>query len=194
LVQYKLFQHHLGDAGLHVAAARGPGSGALPAAEDAANAVRRRGWMTLGALVAGMVLVYLLVLTGVVVIDPLTLAQTTGVLLTAIAVGYFAYMFLLAGLNSTEKKRMWVILFLFIGCALFWAGFEQTGASLNLFAERYVDRVIDAWNFEIPTQWFQSLNSIYILIFATPFSMLWVTLANRNLYPPAPATFGIALI
>jgi len=194
LVQYKLFQHHLGDAGLHVAAARGPGSGALPAAEDAANAVRRRGWMTLGALVAGMVLVYLLVLTGVVVIDPLTLAQTTGVLLTAIAVGYFAYMFLLAGLNSTEKKRMWVILFLFIGCALFWAGFEQTGASLNLFAERYVDRTIEALDFVIPTAWFQSLNSVFILVFAAPFSMLWVALGKRNLDPSAPAKFAFGLI
>jgi POT family proton-dependent oligopeptide transporter len=77
---------------------------------------------------------------------------------------------------------------------MFWAGFEQTGASLNLFAERYVDRFVDSLNFEIPTAWFQSLNSIYILIFATPFSMLWVALAKRNLDPSAPAKFGIALI
>jgi proton-dependent oligopeptide transporter, POT family len=112
----------------------------------------------------------------------------------SVAVGYFAYMFFLAGLDAVEKKRMVVILFLFIGCALFWAGFEQTGASLNLFAERYVDRFVDAFSFEIPTAWFQSLNSVFILIFAAPFSMLWVALAKRNLDPSAPAKFGLGLI
>lgn len=184
LVQYRLFQHHLGNAGLHVEGAHG----------EAGNQVARRGWITVGALVAGIVLAYLLVLTGVVRVNPLTLAQTTGALLTIIAVGYFIYMFLFAGLDRTEKNRTWVILFLFVGCALFWAGFEQTGASLNLFAERYVDRSIEALNFVIPTAWFQSLNAVFILIFAAPFSVLWVALAKRNLDPSAPAKFAFALI
>lgn len=187
LIQYKLFQHHLGNAGLHV-------FGAQERAGEAARTIARRGWMTIGALAGGIVLVYLLTLGGVIVIDPLTLAQTTGVALTAIAIGYFAYMFLLAGLTRTEKKRMWVILFLFVGCALFWAGFEQTGASLNLFAERYVDRTIEALDFVIPTAWFQSLNAVFILIFAAPFSMLWVALGKRNLDPSAPAKFAFGLI
>ena len=184
LVQYRLFQHHLGNAGLHVSTAKGsddPGS-------------KRRSWYAVAAMAAAILIVYLLALTGVLEIDPLAIARGTGGVLIGIAAVYFAYMLLFAGLDSVEKKRMLVILFLFIGCALFWAGFEQTGASLNLFAERYVDRFIDTFNFEIPTAWFQSLNSIYILIFATPFSMLWVALAKRNLDPSAPAKFGLALI
>ncbi len=184
LVQYRLSQRHLGNAGLHVSTAQG--------AHDA-NATRR-GWRTVIALGAAIAIVYLLALTGVIKIDPLTIARGTGGVLIGIAAAYFAYMFFVARLDIVEKKRMLVILFLFVGCAMFWAGFEQTGASLNLFAERYVDRYIDALNFEIPTAWFQSLNSIYILIFATPFSMLWVALAKRNLDPSAPAKFGIALI
>jgi len=184
LIQYRAFQHHLGDAGAHISSAKG---GIDPTSQ-------RRGWYAVAASAAAMVIVYLLALTGVLEIDPLALARGTGGALIGIAVLYFAYMFTLAGLDATEKKRMLVILFLFVGCAMFWAGFEQTGASLNLFAERYVDRYIDAWRFEIPTAWFQSLNSIYILIFATPFSMLWVALAKRNLDPSAPAKFGWALI
>ncbi|WP_237392650.1 peptide MFS transporter [Steroidobacter denitrificans] len=184
LIQYRAFQHHLGEAGLRISDAHGTHTAVAT----------RRGWLTVGALAAGLVLVYLLVLTGVVRIDPLTLAQTAGVLLAVIAIGYFAYMFLFAGLNGVERKRMLVILFLFVGCALFWAGFEQTGASLNLFAERYVDRTIDAFDFVIPTAWFQSLNAVFILIFATPFSMLWVALAKRNLDPSAPAKFGLGLV
>jgi POT family proton-dependent oligopeptide transporter len=184
LVQYKLFQRHLGNAGLHVADAQ---------SESAPG--RQRSWMIVGALVAAMVAAYLLVLTGVVNFNLLTVAQTTGGVLFGIAVVYFAYIFALAGLDSTERKRMAVILFLFIGCMLFWAGFEQTGASLNLFAERYVDRTV-GWlnNWEIPTAWFQSFNSLFILIFAVPFSMLWVALARRNLDPSAPAKFALGLI
>jgi proton-dependent oligopeptide transporter, POT family len=182
LVQYKFTQHHLGTAGLSIG-----GSQKAPSLEE-----RRRGWTIVAALVGAIAAAYLLVLTGVVTINPLTLAQATGALLAAISIGYFAYMFLFAKLDSVEKKRMAVILFLFIGCALFWAGFEQTGASLNLFAERYVDRIVGT--FEIPTEWFQSLNSTFILAFAVPFSMLWVALAKRNLDPSAPAKFGFALI
>jgi POT family proton-dependent oligopeptide transporter len=182
LVQYKVFAHHLGNAGLHVAGSHG---------EHSADYVKR-GWRTVAALAAGIVVLYLLVLSDVIPVDPLQLAQFTGGVLAAIAIGYFAYMFVLAPINSAEKKRMVVILFLFVGCALFWAGFEQTGASLNLFAERYVDRMVGA--FEIPAAWFQSLNAVFILMFAAPFSMLWVGLAKRNLDPSAPAKFGIALI
>ena len=184
LILYKVLERHLGDAGLHVSSAR----------SDAEASAVGRSWALIAAFVAAMIAIYLLVAGGVIHLEPLRLAQTTGVVLVAVAALYFAYIFLLAPLDATEKKRMGVIFFLFIGCALFWAGFEQTGASLNLFAERYVDRSIDALNFVIPTEWFQSLNSVFILMFAAPFSVLWVALGKRNLDPSAPAKFGIALV
>jgi POT family proton-dependent oligopeptide transporter len=184
VVQYKMFQGQLGSAGLHVSSANG----------DANTDSTQRSWIAVAAVTAAIAIAYLLCLTGVIVIDPLSLAQTTGAVLVGVAVIYFAYMFFFASLDTVEKKRMVVILFLFIGCALFWAGFEQTGASLNLFAERYVDRLMTLIDFEIPTAWFQSVNSIFILVFAAPFSMIWLSLAKRNLNPSAPAKFGFALI
>jgi proton-dependent oligopeptide transporter, POT family len=184
VVQYQLFQKQLGNAGMHVSTASGQNT-----AEGA-----RRGWLAVGGATALIIVAYLLCLTGVLQIDPLSLAQTTGAVLVAVAAAYFVYMFLFASLDAVEKKRMVVILFLFVGCALFWAGFEQTGASLNLFAERYVDRFLTSIDFEIPTAWFQSVNSIFILIFAAPFSVLWLSLAKRNLNPSAPAKFGVALL
>lgn len=182
LIQYKVFQRYLGDAGLRSSAA------------NSSSEATRRSWMAVGALLGVIVLSYVLVLFGVVTVNPLGLAQMTGVALVVVAVAYFGYMFLLAGLDRVERNRLWVILFLFIGCTLFWAGFEQTGASLNLFAERYVDRSIEALNFIMPTEWFQSFNAIFVIIFAVPFSMLWVGLAKRNMDPSAPAKFGIGLI
>jgi POT family proton-dependent oligopeptide transporter len=184
VIQYQLFQSQLGNAGLRVASAKG----------EASAASKRKSWTIVAAVTAAIFIVYLLCVYGVFRIDPLSLARTTGAVLVAIAALYFAYMFLFASLDAAEKKRMVVILFLFVGCALFWAGFEQTGASLNLFAERYVDRGLEAIDFVIPTAWFQSVNSIFILIFAAPFSVLWMSLAQRNSNPSAPAKFGLALI
>lgn len=184
VLQYHLFQRNLGNAGLHISSANA----------DGRVTNTRNGWLTVAALVGGIALAYLLCVTGVVKVNPLMLAQLTGAVLTSIAVAYFAYMFFFASLTPIEKRRMGVILFLFVGCALFWAGFEQTGASLNLFAERYVDRTLEAFNFEIPTAWFQSLNAVFILAFAAPVSMIWVALAKRNMDPSAPAKFGFALI
>ena len=45
--------------------------------------------------------------------------------LVGLAVVFFAYLFLLGGLNSDERKRCAVILVLFVFAAAFWAAFEQ---------------------------------------------------------------------
>jgi len=61
------------------------------------------------------------------------------------AVAYFAYLILFAGLNRDERRRVYVMFALFVAYATFYAGFEQGGASLNLFAERYTDRNLFGW-------------------------------------------------
>jgi POT family proton-dependent oligopeptide transporter len=81
---------------------------------------------------------------------------------------------------------------LVLSSVLFWAGFEQAGSSLNLFAERYTFRTIGS--FEAPAAWFQNLNPIFIVMLAPLYSMLWVWLARRHLEPSAPAKFAFALM
>jgi POT family proton-dependent oligopeptide transporter len=81
---------------------------------------------------------------------------------------------------------------LFVGCTLFFSGFEQAGSSLNLFAERYTDRQIG--HFVIPSGWFQSLNPAFIIMFAPLFAWVWIALARRNLNPSAPAKFAIGVM
>ncbi|MGH8186578.1 MAG: peptide MFS transporter, partial [Steroidobacteraceae bacterium] len=91
-----------------------------------------------------------------------------------------------------ERKRVIVMIALFAACAIFWAGFEQTGASLNLFAERHTDRDIFGW--EMPAGVLQAVNPAFIIIFAPVFAAIWVTLGKRNLDPAAPAKFALGLI
>ena len=74
----------------------------------------------------------------------------------------------------------------------FWAGFEQAGSSLNLFARDYTDRMLGS--FEIPTGWFQSLNSLFIIILSPFAAALWINLAKRMITPSYGAKCAIGLV
>ena len=50
------------------------------------------------------------------------------------------YLFVAGGLDGDEKKRVAVILVLFVFAAIFWSAFEQAPTSLNLFARDFTDR------------------------------------------------------
>jgi POT family proton-dependent oligopeptide transporter len=127
--------------------------------------------------------VFGLAINGKLQLDPVWLAQnTTGVILT-VSAAYFAWALLLAGLDTAEKKRVILIGMLFIACAMFWAGFEQAGSSLNVFADRFTDRNLSLFNYEVPASWFQSVNAIFIIVFAPLFALLWIALAKRNISP-----------
>src|SRR6202012_5745744 len=128
---------------------------------------------------------------GWIEVDPLRLARISTLLIAATAAAFFAYVFLAAGLTAEERRRALVIVVLFLGSALFWSGYEQAGSSLNLFAERYTDRTLEAIHYVIPAGFFQSLNPAFVIVFAPLFGWLWVALAKRNLNPSAPAKFAI---
>jgi POT family proton-dependent oligopeptide transporter len=141
---------------------------------------------------AAVVAVAILLFSGAVPLSPIRMQSGSASVIVILSVAYFAYLFLGAGLTTVEKKRALLMLVLFLGCALFWSGFEQAGASFNLFAERYTARQIGGY--VVPAGWFQSLNSLFIIIFAPAFSALWVRLGQRNLDPSAPVKFTLGLM
>lgn len=85
------------------------------------------------------------------------------------------------------RDRIYAILFLIGLNPLFWGLFEQAGGSFNLYTDRYVDIG------SVPASLFQSINPIYIIIFAPFFAALWQLLGKRGLEPSAPAKFALAL-
>lgn len=90
-------------------------------------------------------------------------------------------------LEKEPRERMFAILFLIALNPLFWGLFEQAGGSLNLYTDRFVDRA------GVPASLFQSINPIYIILFAPIFAGLWQWLGKRGLEPSAPAKFALAL-
>jgi POT family proton-dependent oligopeptide transporter len=106
----------------------------------------------------------------------------------------FIYIFYRAlfTLPKVERDRVLGALYLILLCPLFWALFEQTGSSLNVFTDKRVDRVIFGW--EMPASWFQSVNSFWIITLAPLFGALWVWLGKRGMEPSAPLKFALGLI
>lgn len=96
--------------------------------------------------------------------------------------------------GKTEWSRVSVILVLAVFNIFFWSGFEQAGTTFNVFARDNTMRMIGNW--EIPASWFQSINAMYIVIFAPIFSILWVKLDKMRLNPNTPLkfSFGMALL
>jgi POT family proton-dependent oligopeptide transporter len=155
-----------------------------------ATAPNAKVWLTW--ISAGFGLLVLVIASGAIPISPVALQAGSTWAIVGVSTAYFIYLFFFAGLRSLERKRAVMMLILFLACALFWSGFEQAGSSFNLFAQRYTDRMVGT--FEIPAGWFQSLNPLFIIVFAPLFSALWVILGARNLDPSAPTKFVFGLI
>ncbi len=108
-----------------------------------------------------------------------------------VLLGLVLYLFL--GIDERKARdRMGVALVLIVISMVFWSFFEQAGSSMNLFAERNVDRrVLGAM---LPTEIFQAVNPVFILIFGLVFGWLWVWLARRSLEPSIPLKFGFGIL
>ncbi len=178
LIQFGLTSHHLGLAG------KKPGHGGQVSPRD----VR----LLLGALVVVAAVVGL-ALAGVLKINPLRLAEGATKVIVAIAVAYFTGLFLFLKLDRTEKMRLGVVVILFASSAMFWSGFEQAGSSLNLFADRYTNRVLGFLKYEIPAGWFQSVNPSFIILLAPVVAAVWIRLERRGLNPSLPVKFALGL-
>ena len=155
----------------------------------AAEQAKVRNLTLAGAAVLAAVV--LAAMAGVFTINAPAVAARMRDVMLAMALLYFAYLFFLAGLTTDEKKRVAVIIVLFIFATIFWSAFEQAPTSLNLFAADFTDRNLFGW--EVPVLWLQSINSFFVIAFAPVFAWAWVSLAKRGKNPSSPAKFAFGL-
>ncbi len=152
----------------------------------------KEGWGRFFAVGAGALL-----LAGVVYF---LLSESTilGYVLVTIMFGLAGY-FVVAGIRSNDKVQMHryiAMLILFVANACFWALFEQAGSSLNFFAREFSTPMfgsMETWQaggFGV----FQSLNPLYILLFAPFFAMAWPKLEKMGMNPSIPRKFAFGLI
>src|SRR4029079_15091885 len=147
--------------------------------------------MFVAAFAVAVIAVIALASTGAITISPKAVAHSMVYLEVGAAVLYFVYLFLFASLNADEKKRVAVLMVLFVFAAIFWSGFEQAPSSLNLFAKDFTNR--NLFGFEVPFEWLQEENSFFVFALAPVFAWVWTSLAPRNIPPSSPAKFSAGL-
>lgn len=95
-------------------------------------------------------------------------------------------------LTREERDRIIVIFVLTFFVAIFWAGYEQGGGLMNLFTDRSTDRQL--FGHEIPTTWFQAVNSGFIFLLAPVFASLWPRLAQAGKEPSTGRKMAYGLL
>lgn len=140
-------------------------------------------------------LIYGLTLVGVLVCWQLMQYRSVvggllGASLVVMTLAVIIYAFMKC--EAHDRNRMLVCLVLMSYQIIFWSLFEQTGSSLNLMADRNVDRVI--MGFTIPAAAFQSVNAFFIITLAPLFNMMWLYLARKGWEPSTPMKFALSLI
>jgi POT family proton-dependent oligopeptide transporter len=176
LVQYVIGFHHLGDAGMHPTIPTDP----VKAARD-----RTILKMIVGGIGALVALAVVLVVTDTDVSREL-IANIFGVGLLVAAVVLFVGM-LQTARDADEKRRVIAMIPLFLGGIAFFGTFEQAGSTLNIFAERTVERIV-------PASYFQNINASFILILAPVFAAVWLALAKRGKEPTSVTKFAIGMV
>jgi POT family proton-dependent oligopeptide transporter len=94
-------------------------------------------------------------------------------------------------LTGTDWARIAAIGILTLFALLFWAGFEQAGSSLTLFADRATRLTI--FGYEFPSSWFQSVEPLFVILFSPVFAAIWLALARRRKEPSSPLKFTMGL-
>ncbi len=179
LVQFIFTKKYLGDVGL------------LPSVNI--NNSQKRNDQKIVTIV--LILIFLISLSGIFGLwsfNPLPVANLMTLIITLISIGYFAYLFIYGNLDTNEKRKISLIMILFIGAAFFWSGFDQAGSSFNIFAKEYTSRYIGGWQY--PASWLQILNPALVVILSPFMSYLWIFLGKRMLDPKLPFKFGIGLL
>lgn len=99
-------------------------------------------------------------------------------------------------LRLREKRKIWALYILMAFSIIFWCCYEQAGCSMALFAEYETNRLITIGGklITIPSQYFQSLNPLFIIVLAPIISSFWGYLNSKKAEPNSVIKFNLALL
>ncbi|HEY8387399.1 MAG TPA: peptide MFS transporter [Parasegetibacter sp.] len=140
-------------------------------------------------------LIYLLSFLGVFVVWQMiqshSIVENLLMIAGAASLIYIVY-YAATKVDKVGRERLIALTILILFSVTFWALFEQAYTSMNLFADRILDR--DFFGREIRAGQFLSLNALFIILFAPVFAWLWIKLDKFGLNPNTAVKFSVALI
>lgn len=93
-------------------------------------------------------------------------------------------------LDGKLRDQLIALTILIVFTIVFWALFEQAYTSMNLFADRALDRTL--FGVELSAGQFLSFNALFIILLAPVFAWLWVKMGKYN--PNTAVKFAVALM
>jgi POT family proton-dependent oligopeptide transporter len=182
LCQFVFTQHWLGDSGKHPH---------IPS-DPARRAFDRK---VLGAILAALGVVVALFtvasLTSAINVSAKAITNVFGLGLVVGSIALF-YGLIRSARDAGEKKRVVAMMPLFIGSIAFFGIFEQASTTLSIFAEKLTRR--EFLGVGIPASYYQSVNSIFIILLAPVFAWMWIRLARRHKEPSSVMKFSIGMV
>ncbi len=134
------------------------------------------------------ILCAVLIPQGILTID--SFIALVGILGILIPTMYFIVMYKSSKTTAVERSRLLAYIPLFIAAVMFWSIQEQGATILANYADKRTQ--LDFAGIHISPAWFQSLNPLFIIVFAPIFAWMWVKLGKRQ--PTIPQKFSLALL
>lgn len=94
-------------------------------------------------------------------------------------------------LKKHEWDRIFVILVMTFISIVFWMAYNQMGSSMTLFALKYTDRHVGG--FLVPTPWFTSFETFFLILFAFPLAHLYLFLRRIKSSASPPMKTALSL-
>ncbi|MEE6296986.1 peptide MFS transporter [Georgenia wangjunii] len=140
--------------------------------------------------IVGAVVVLVVVLSFLGIITVARLSGIVVVLTLAAAVALFALMLRSRKIDDVERGRVVSFIPMFVASAAFWSLFQQQFTVVAVYSDQRLDRDLFGWT--MPPSWVQSINPVFIIIFAGVFAAMWQRLGPRQ--PTTPWKFAIGTV
>ena len=95
--------------------------------------------------------------------------------------------------NKEERKKLMAALVFIVFSILFWAFFEQSGGSLNIFASNNLRGSLFGVAVD-PNGINNSANSFFVIAFAAAVGLIWVWMSKRKIEPNTVVKFGLGFL
>jgi POT family proton-dependent oligopeptide transporter len=174
LIQYTLGRKNLGEKAKEVPNPL-PSSQRLPA---------------VGAAVLLAAALVVLVLTGVV--NPGNLADVVVWVVGVISVIYFLVILTSRKITGDERSRVFSFIPMFIASAAFFSLYQQQFTVVAAYTDQRLNRDLFGW--QMPVSWVNSINPVFIIVFAPILAALWTKLGDRQPSTPIKFVLGTVLM
>ncbi|EME64212.1 peptide MFS transporter [Amycolatopsis decaplanina] len=144
--------------------------------------------MVFGGTAVGVAAIVLLVVFGV--INPGNLVDVVVWAVAVISVIYFVVIIGSKKITPDERSRVYSFIPMFIASAAFFSLYQQQFTVVAAYTDERLNRTIFGW--EMPVAWVNSINPVFIILFAPVIAAIWTKLGSRQ--PSSPIKFVLGTV